>query len=998
MKSSSFLIASFFVLGCICAVAVAGGPRIAIWDPVKGAAEDRIQLDAVLQKQATDWLRAGGAVVNELSAQQIADPSQFSAAQFDAVVFTGNCVPRSDLTGLKQFADDGGVLVSLSDVVPFLIAVEPDPQGQWVLSPAQPKFAWQTTELLAHVGLHYVYKPDEPEQTVAETVTPLLKHYLAQAVDLRGKAPDHCITQLTSDGQRGEIYPLLRSMRRDGADVTPALYVARNGKRNAIICDDPMYVSDSQPKRWPFGRRTLLALATLAKDLHDGAVELKPDTAVSIRTDLAPLPPAPLDRIAIGSVEPDHAHAIARWGFFDGSDCEFGPALTAGPSLQLPVNAAAKDFPSSLEGGASVQLALPSLPSEPLFLRIRGAYGGNGAILKATLGHNVVLNESFVYIDSNSPGNFNHNLVDVPAEFTRIVFLPPMASDRATLTLSNPGTQPIYFDALQIESRTEPGPIRSLGLGAGYGNNYPAEISQTWSAMRTSLRTNLIGPPDDPKRFASVDALFDKLSAKNSHLEPILEGTPPWAAISPERLDEAQKAKRPHTVPPDPAKYAQLVADIVHHYGDRIESYEIWNEADISQFYRGTPQEYVALFKAVYPVIHKVNPHARIMTTGMSGYRPPFLRALLDGGVLEMADAVCFHPYAGKSPAWDMPYGLIQGTLMSWGVDKEIYCNESGFVWKNAEWFQPPPQFTPQMQEHDLSVAMGRLLASGLPSLSVFNAGGDDTPYGLFDSHGSPRPAYNVFADYVLLGQPGARRLDVQMSSPGSTPLRGVYAAASTYEDGSAAIVLNPAESDALNVPQDPSPELNGSAKWTCFFGEAQFPKDKLTVTVTPAASQKYAGFYHVVTVNPEQFPVLEVVASGAGCDWELQLKPVGGKAVPAIARSGAGTFRVNCRDLLKDGGTQDVEISFRVYSPITFEAIHFLPAMAEAQPVHALPIHLCIPLGKSLPLVATMKTSQGETQLPVQMHNLPVSAWAELVVPLTDRTVIQLRSPKQAP
>src|SRR5690606_35867363 len=177
---------------------------------------------------------------------------------------------------------------------------------------------------------------------------------------------------------------------------------------------------------------------------------------------------------------------------------------------------------------------------------------------------------------------------------------------------------------------------------------------------------------------------------------------------------------RPHTVPPDPQKYAQIVEDVIARYGDRIDSYEIWNEADIDQFYRGTEAEYITLFKTIVPIIRRLDPTAKIFSTGMAGMHEEFLRKMWHAGVLDEVDMVAFHPYAGKGPAWDIPYGLLEGTLMSWGVDREIFCNESGFTYLNAAWFQPPPVITPQRQRDLLNTAMGRLLATGLPKLSIF--------------------------------------------------------------------------------------------------------------------------------------------------------------------------------------------------------------------------------------------------------------------------------------
>ena len=208
----------------------------------------------------------------------------------------------------------------------------------------------------------------------------------------------------------------------------------------------------------------MVAIAQLARDLHSHALPLEPDMAVQIR-EKKPLPRQPLDDLALGSVDPEHAQPLARWGRFDGSAMEFGPSLGAGRTADLPIGCPSSDFPEALKPGASVKLAIPPLHGGPVYLRVRGAYTATGAALKATVGSETVLNESFIYIDTSGPSNFNHNLVGVPTQFTRIVFVPPDSAGPSVLTLSNPGTKAIYFDAVQLERPTVP--RRRAGLGSG---------------------------------------------------------------------------------------------------------------------------------------------------------------------------------------------------------------------------------------------------------------------------------------------------------------------------------------------------------------------------------------------------------------------------------------------------------------------------------------------------------------------------------------------------
>ena len=81
-------------------------------------------------------------------------------------------------------------------------------------------------------------------------------------------------------------------------------------------------------------------------------------------------------------------------------------------------------------------------------------------------------------------------------------------------------------------------------------------------------------------------------------------------------------------------------------------------------------------------------------------YEPldPVEMKLIKGGVVDASDMIAFHPYAGKSAAWDLPYGLVEGALMSKGRNIEIFCNESGFPANNQEWFTNPPELNEQTQ------------------------------------------------------------------------------------------------------------------------------------------------------------------------------------------------------------------------------------------------------------------------------------------------------------
>ncbi|MBI4976538.1 MAG: hypothetical protein HZC28_03605 [Spirochaetes bacterium] len=789
----------FILSAIILAVQSAYALRIAVWDPQSLSRETRFRLDLKALDTAAAWLRDAGIETDRLTADQVNDASVFSAKYYDAFMLIGEAFPRANIPAYKRFSDEGGILVSLGAKLPFIIAIEPEKDGGWALSPKEPKFAWQTGDILAHFNMKYVYKPEMHDKGVEHTMMPLLKRYLPDAADIKGTLRGWWIIPYRNNDGECAYYPLIRSRRIDGADVTPQMFIARTGRKTALFSLNEWYADGSNPSVWPYAKETVVAFARIAGDLRSGTLTLDDSMRVPVEEKIPPLPPF-CHRFAQKSVDPEGALPLIRIGVFDGSGREFSDMVPAGAVRDYD----GTSFPRGLEPGASVRITLPP-PAGRSFLRVRAGANMGGAGLSLTVGGVTVLSEEYTILDPGGPGNFTTILPDTMLELTRISFLPDWKAGDM-LVVANPGRAPVYFDALQIERRTGEAPPMIIGLGAGFSSTLPgtktaltAEYGRRLTTMRCTTRGQFAGPPGDGKRWDTLDALMDRYFGICPRIDMLLEGTPQWAAISPERYDEAKKAGRPHACAPDAQRYREIVEHLVNKYGDRIEAYEIWNEADIQQFYRGTPAEYAAFFKEIVPVIKRLDPTAKILTSGMAGFHESFVSALALSGALALADLIAFHPYTGKNAGWDLSFGLIEGDLYSRGYSKEIYCNESGFVWKNAEWFQPPPQFTPEVQRKLINTAVARLLSCGLAKLNVFHAGGDDHPYGLVDDKGESRPAYKVMEDYFALGGPTARRLDAAMAPLDSTPLRGVYRAAAYYDDGRIVIVVNPAEMDAAS-------------------------------------------------------------------------------------------------------------------------------------------------------------------------------------------------------
>lgn len=980
--------------------AQAVAPRIAVWNPEKGSVEGRVHLDLGYLERVSGWLREAGCEVSRPTAEQVADPQQFSAAACDALFLPGESYPRADIEAYRSFADAGGVLVALGAKVPFLMALARNPDGTWTMSPKTPLFAWQDPAILAHFHAKYVYDPNRHDQGIVHTPTELFKKYLPQAPNLpRQRLRGWFIPPYGE----GEYYPLIRSQRFDGRDVTPQLFVVQRGQRHAIFCLNEWYTDASQPELWGLSRETVVALARLAADLRHGRVHLDPAAKIAFDEHLPP--PEPLQtRLPGGSVEPDGATPVVRWGRFDGASLELGEPLAAGASANV---APGDKSPRALPPGASVALAVPAASApQPRFLRVRGAFVKTGAGLSVAQGGRTLWSETFNYVDASGAGNWGaQDVGNSPAEFTRIVFLPPADGP---LTLRNHGREPVYFDAIQVERYEKPAPEVILGLNGAYDQGWPKDqaeppaLAKTWTSLRGMNRGQWIGKPGEPDRWAKVDELIERELRVCPNLHLLLEGTPEWAAISPERYAVAKKRGRPHCTAPDPVKYEEIVRHVVERFGSRIHTYEIWNEAESNHFYYGTHAEYIAFFKHTAEYLRKLQPDAKIITSGMAGFRQDFVDAFAASGTLSLADYFGFHPYAGKSPGWDIQYGLLEGSLYAHGIGLPIYCNEVGFPWRPCEWFQPPPNYNPETQAQLLNVATARLLANGMSRLSVFHAGGNQHEFGLIDEKGIPRPGYLIWADYQRLSWDAGRRLDLAMAPAGNEPLQGVYAAAARHADGSVTVVLNPVEVARFQPVRqfaNPGQEFAQAfpAGFTGYAFNGKSSLDNGQLVLTPGKDKPYVAFSMPAGIDLRRWPICEIAVSElAGTWWGASLQ---GEATVDFAKGQkAETCRIDLRRQVKGNRPLECQLVVRLAGGGRLDYIRFLadpqappPPESKPEPPAPMALVLRLPWPGQAACRATLRAGDREEALAASLLGDGGTRWAEIPVALTGRVVVTL-------
>lgn len=775
------------------AAAVSAADVVAVWDPGAKVDNLRFSLDPARTAEVAAWIGEGGRPVERLTSAQI-QGGALDAARIAALVMPGDVVPRGDLPALRTFIDAGGVPILLGAKVPWLSAIAPAGGQAWDLSPREPRFAWQITELQSFFGIKYVYTPALHDAGVEHRPTALLTRYLPEAKAFTRQLPSFWLH--SQDG--GEFIPLLAASRNDGESTVPALYVLRRDRRLAVVCGVPDLTRSAQPWCAGSGKPLVRALAALACDLQAGRTTL--DGAERSVLTASPKPIEPLlTRLPEGEGEPDGAAALVRWGRFDGSARELGAAGT---------------LPRRLDPGASAALQVADLPAGPRWLRVRLGYRSSNAGLRLATAAGPVHDERFVYHDAS--GNSNHGSnqwANEVVEVQRVVALPPGAI--GAVTFANPGDQPVWFDAAQIESPAGRSAAVEIGFHAGFestltqaaraknpdpnvGKTWTLDQSLTaqWAGVRVDPRLNLVGPPDDPKRWEQSDELFANYRRYGRPLNVCFGNFPKWLATE-ASYAEAVSRKRPHICVPRADLWPGFLAEWIARYGKDVASYEVGNEVDIKQFWIGTTAEWTTWWEQTRDTVRKLDPGKDLLTPGLAVQAPEWIQALIDCGAFRDARYAPNHCYAGQTPAWDLVFGKFEGAMMAKGIRTQLFANEQGMPYKNSEWFTDG--WTPEKQADAVEAATARLYASAMPRITLFHAGGGIHSYGVIDEKGVPRPAYRRFATYLALNGPGAQRLDLTVTAAGG--LTGTYAAAAVRGDGSAVVVLNPCEAPDRRMP-----------------------------------------------------------------------------------------------------------------------------------------------------------------------------------------------------
>jgi arabinogalactan endo-1,4-beta-galactosidase len=159
-----------------------------------------------------------------------------------------------------------------------------------------------------------------------------------------------------------------------------------------------------------------------------------------------------------------------------------------------------------------------------------------------------------------------------------------------------------------------------------------------------------------------LDAAISNANNQSLQILYVLGSTPSWAATSTKQGKYPNKGAA--SMPKNIKDWRSWVTAVVQRYGASIDAYQIWNEANLSTFWEGTPDQMVTLTKEAAKIIRKYDPSAKIVAASttvrlQSAYKkffPAYLKGLKKAGW--PVDVISFHGYpaANGTPADRVAY------------------------------------------------------------------------------------------------------------------------------------------------------------------------------------------------------------------------------------------------------------------------------------------------------------------------------------------------------
>ncbi len=222
------------------------------------------------------------------------------------------------------------------------------------------------------------------------------------------------------------------------------------------------------------------------------------------------------------------------------------------------------------------------------------------------------------------------------------------------------GAQPVAFDP-QLTPIGRVAPVRSVDikaspLGVGFEvldrrrfdpeKTYPhlAELGAKWARCQTGW--NRCEEARGEYTFEWLDDIVDSL---------LKIGVQPWFNLgygnklyTPQKPSDMSVGWAPIFDDEAKAAWLRFVGKLAEHFADRVDHWEIWNEPNISGFWKPNKPnaaDYVSMVEATAPVIRRAIPNVVLIGGAFAGIPMSYIQGCLEAGLTKHVDKISYHPY-----------------------------------------------------------------------------------------------------------------------------------------------------------------------------------------------------------------------------------------------------------------------------------------------------------------------------------------------------------------
>lgn len=203
-------------------------------------------------------------------------------------------------------------------------------------------------------------------------------------------------------------------------------------------------------------------------------------------------------------------------------------------------------------------------------------------------------------------------------------------------------------------------------------------------------------------------------------------------------------------------KWKEYLSQLVHHYREDINYWEMINEADF--IHKRVPSyrsiDYAKLYKVGYEVVKNTNPKAKVLFSGLADANSLFLDSIIQQGSEDFFDIMNIHHYANKKAepeSFITYYTQLKSKFVKLKIDKHVWITETGCTTAN-NWATEETQMLRLPRIFLISFALG------IDKVFWYKTRSDELNkddfhcfFGLWHKDYTPKPAFYAYQTLVKM-------------------------------------------------------------------------------------------------------------------------------------------------------------------------------------------------------------------------------------------------------